>query len=110
MSDLQLLTEDQLISVLQDIAKGCTFEVITGPNPYNGQVYDTPHIWIMEFGRPFSVDLSELDLTAKEWFIHEIERLQVDMPWLAKMIIDKEMKIIVLPDGGFEATTDMDAD
>ena len=91
---LQDLNEAQLISVLSEIAKGCTFEVIIGENPYNRVVYETPHIWIMEFGRPFVVDLNAINMTAKEWLIAEIERLQTDMPALAQLIIDLDLHVV----------------
>jgi len=54
---------DQLIKELEQRCPGCSFRVEDDP----------PKIHIMEYGRGFIVDLTDLGETAEEWFRREIE-------------------------------------
>lgn len=54
---------DALMVELQQRCPGCTFTVETAP----------PEVHIVEYGRKFTVDLTDLGETAEEWFKREIE-------------------------------------
>jgi len=59
---------EKLIKDLEARCPGCTFEVVSG------DIKPDEYIRIMEYGRPFRVDLLELGITAEKWFQDEIDR------------------------------------
>jgi len=67
MSEEQDACKD-LIKELEKRCPGCTFEVV------EVSYVDGPAIRIMEYGRPFIVDLGKMGWTAEEWFRYEVDR------------------------------------
>lgn len=61
-----------LVKELEKRCPGCTFKIVEV-----GYI-DGPAIRIMEYGRPFIVDLDKMGWTAEEWFQHEIDQRPLD--------------------------------
>ena len=62
------MTIENQIKELERRCPGCTFEVV------GGHFRPDEKIRIVEYGRPFTVDLLEMGISAEKWFQDEIDK------------------------------------